>query len=112
MSTTESYTFAASGFPRLVEFERLIGEKDERGTMIQYRIIGTGYKLRFFRYTSAMDNENRVSLWLTNDFGEKIDTKIIKVPQIIGTRSAKAILEANGFTLIYSKSRVNELLAF
>ena len=112
MSNTESYTFAASGFPRLVEFERLIGEKDERGTMIQYRIIGTGYKLRFFRYTSAMDNEHRVSLWLVNDLGDKIDTKIIKVPQIIGTRSAKTILEANGFTLIYSKSRVNELLAF
>jgi len=112
MSTTESYTFAASGFPRLVEFDRLIGEKDERGTMIAYRIIGTGYQLRFFRYTSAIDNENRVSLWLVDGRGQKIDTKIIKVPQIIGTRSAKAILEANGFTLIYSKSRVNELLAF
>jgi len=40
-----------------------------------------------------------------------IPSKAIKVPEIRDTRSAKKILEANGFTLIYSESRAAYLLA-
>jgi len=108
-TTSKTYTFSASGFPRLVEFDRMVGEKTQESTMIFYRIIGTPYFLRFFRFT--WENADSVSLRLTDRYGAVIESKAIKVPEIRDTRSAKKILEANGFTLIYSESRAAYLLA-
>jgi hypothetical protein len=110
MSETNNYTFSSSGLPRLVEFETLVS-KDDNCTAIIYKIIGTTYRLQFVRTTLVLDNnKDFVSLWLIDKDGNKVNSNLIKVPLIVNTRSSKQILEANGFTLIYSKSRVPYIL--
>jgi hypothetical protein len=109
MTNNTEYTFNSNTGPFLVEFERLLMSKDDK-TYIQYKIIGSTFKL-FFGASTNLDGTHFVTLSLLTEDGKHIpDPKCIQKSAMFGTRSAKEILAANGFCLIYSKPRIQDLI--
>jgi hypothetical protein len=115
MSNNTEYTFNSNTGPFLVEFDKLVMTENDT-TMIWYKVIGSTMRLLFMASTVAASSENdkpidwcQLSLY-TKDGNRIENPKCIKTPCILDTRSAKRILEENGFTLIYSKPRIQDLI--
>jgi hypothetical protein len=113
MTNNTEYTFNSNTGPFLVEFDTLLMAENDT-TMIWYKIIGSTMRLLFTAATARSEEEKpldycMLSLYTQN--GERIeDPKCIKQNLLYDTRSAKEILAANGFTLIHSKPRIQDLV--
>ena len=111
MTNNVEYTFNSNVGPFLVEFDKLLMREDET-TTIWYKIIGSTMRL-LFTASSVLGEKpfDYCTLSLYNSDGVRIsDPKCITKAVIFDTRSAKEILAANNFTLIYSKPRIQDLI--
>ena len=113
MSNNTEYTFNSNVGPFLVEFDKLLMAEGDT-TMIWYKIIGSTMRLLFTAATSQPEGEeprDYCILSLYSQDGNRIDSpKCIKKSLLFDTRSAKQMLAENGFTLIYSKPRIQDLI--
>ena len=113
MTNNTEYTFNSNVGPFLVEFDKLLMAEGDT-TMIWYKIIGSTMRLLFTAATARSEEEKPLDycmLSLYTQDGNRIDSpKCIKTFVLYDTRSAKEILAANGFTLIYSKPRIQDLI--
>jgi len=113
MTNNTEYSFNSHTGPFLVEFDKLL-ITERNTTMIWYKIIGSTMRLLFTAGTYDAGTEQEMDYaWLSlyTQEGERIDNpKCIRTPSILRTRSAKEILAANGFTLIHSKPRIQDLV--
>ena len=111
MTKNTEYTFNSNVGPFLVEFDKLLVTEGET-TMIWYKIIGSTMRL-LFTASSVLGEKpfDYCSLSLYSQDGNRISNpKCITKAMIFDTRSAKEILAANNFTLIYSKPRIQDLI--
>ena len=113
MTNNVEYTFNSNVGPFLVEFDKLLMTEGDM-TMIWYKIIGSTMRLLFMAATARSEEQKPLdycTLSLYSQDGNRIsDPKCLKKPCIYDTRSAKEILAANNFTLIYSKPRIQDLI--
>ena len=115
MSNNTEYTFNSNTGPFLVEFDKLVMTENDT-TMIWYKIIGSTMRLLFTAATAPAVSEDDkpmdyTMLSLYTQDGERITKpKCIPTPYRYNTRSAKDILWVNGFTLIHSKPRIQDLI--
>ena len=115
MTNNVEYTFNSNVGPFLVEFDKLMLTERET-TMIWYKIIGSTMRLLFMASSVLPTSEKDktieyCTLSLYSQDGKRIESpKCITKPMLLDTRSAKQILAENGFTLIYSKPRIQDLI--
>lgn len=113
MSNNTEYTFNSNVGPFLVEFDKLLMSEGDT-TMIWYKIIGSTMRLLFTAATAKCEGREPFDycmLSLYSQDGNRIEKpKCIKKSSLFDTRSAKQILAENGFTLIYSKPRIQDLI--